>query len=247
MLHGGIVSPFSLTLALPNPLSSAHLQSDCAKSIKTVINLWIIAVWVTSLWKKGVQYISIKARRKDVCGDHPTETSLSAHHISQKRPFSTKRPPKAVSLSSILNIAEDKTEHAARAEWWYRRAFHCEFFIYSGWAWEQQWIWKEYQLYAWETSCRDFKTRALSACLYADDFESNFIPEYQCWQFLQSQVSAVNWNLCLVHISVSESIKLENTTRYITPANIGKTTHWYAEWLKEDSLKALIANIKYFT
>lgn len=70
-------------------------------------------------------------------GDLLTETSLSAHHIFSKQPFSTKKPPKAISLSSILNIAEDKTEHAVMAEWWYRRAFHCEFFICSGWAWER--------------------------------------------------------------------------------------------------------------
>lgn len=60
-------------------------------------------------------YMSIKLRRT-YAGDHLTETSLSVHHIFSKQPFSTKRPPEAISLSSILNIAEDKTEHAAMAE-----------------------------------------------------------------------------------------------------------------------------------
>lgn len=45
-----------------------------------------------------------------------SQKSLSAQHIFSKHPFSTKRPPKAISLFSILNIAEDKTEHAALSE-----------------------------------------------------------------------------------------------------------------------------------
>lgn len=50
--------------------------------------------------------------------------------------------PKAISLSSLLNMAEDKTEHVV-AEWWYRRGIHCEFFICLDWTEEMWWIWGE--------------------------------------------------------------------------------------------------------
>lgn len=102
-------------LTLYHPLSHANLHSDCAKSIKMAIHLWTISVRVTLLVKLWV-YEHQAQENRTYAGEHLTEASLSAHHIFSKQPFSTKRPPKAISLSSSLNIAEDKTEHAAMAE-----------------------------------------------------------------------------------------------------------------------------------
>lgn len=89
-------------------LSPANFKSDCAKSIKRVINLQISPVSGYFIRKHGVH--RHQAQEKGW-----TQETISQKHSYQpttsfsKQPFSTKRPPKAFLLSTILNIAEDKT------------------------------------------------------------------------------------------------------------------------------------------
>lgn len=89
------------------------------------------------------EFIGGKKKRRGGCQRKSNgKIVISLPHLL-KRPFSMEIP-KAISLSSFLNMAEDKTEHVVMAEWWYRRAIHCEFFICLNWTEEMWWYGGKY-------------------------------------------------------------------------------------------------------
>lgn len=95
------------------------------------------------------------------------------------------------------------------AEWWYRHAIHCEFFICSDWASQKGWIWGEYQLRAQQKAWKHFKPelyshfyiqmtlkviqqffcKALMFCLKLEIFA---FPPYQC-QHTCFWVNKIQW------------------------------------------------------
>lgn len=125
----------NLTRVLPELWSLTNLQSHC---MVMTTNLRTLSTWLN--------FLQAFAR------ENRTKTSLSSYHIFQSGHF-LRRSPKAISLSFLLNIAEDNTEYMM-AEQWYR---HWGFFICLNQTAGMWWIWREYKLCAREITRRHLK------------------------------------------------------------------------------------------